>query len=327
MRHLFIVNPVAGGKDMTEEIRARVQAAFQGKADSYEVYVTKAPLDAVAKIRDAAASLADGEHLRVYACGGDGTFNECVCGAALQPNIAVCPLPLGTGNDFCRMFGSESACYRDLDAVLDAWETPIDLIQVNGRYSVNICSVGIDARIGTNVHKYSDLPLVGGASAYVVSTVVNVFKGITRDMRVRVGDYFSEGKHTIVCACNGRYYGGGFNPSPDARPDDGVLDVFVVRDMNLFTLARLIGKYASGRADELPKYIRHLSATELEVEMDREDVVNVDGEALFAKKVSMKLLPGALNLVVPRGMRFFGEPPADPSARPSAGAEQPQENA
>ena len=104
MKHLFIVNPIAGGKDKSAEVRAKVESAFRTRADSYEVYVTKAPMDAVDKIRREAAS---GEELRVYACGGDGTFNECVNGAALLPNVAVCPFPTGTGNDFCRTFGEQ----------------------------------------------------------------------------------------------------------------------------------------------------------------------------------------------------------------------------
>ena len=311
MRHLFIVNPTAGGKDKTEEVRARVQAAFRTRTDPYEIYVTRAPMDAADKIRAEAVS---GEALRVYACGGDGTFNECVCGAALLPNVTVCPFPTGTGNDFCRMFGEEAACYRDLDAVLDGWETPIDLIQVNDRYSANICSVGIDARIGTSVHKYSKLPLIGGATGYVVSTIVNVFHGITRSMRVRIGEFHSEGEHTIVCACNGRYYGGGFNPSPNARPDDGILDIFVVRKISLLQLASMIGKYAAGKADAFPDRILHLQGTELEIDFEEENVVNVDGEALNADKVTMKLLPRAMKLLVPKGLRFFGEQPVGAAA-------------
>ena len=114
MKHLFIVNPVAGGRDVTEEIRSRVQLAFQDRSDPYEIHVTSAPHDATAKIRQEAAS---GDELRVYACGGDGTFNECVCGAAELPNVAVCPFPTGTGNDFCRMFGSDADLFRRLDAL------------------------------------------------------------------------------------------------------------------------------------------------------------------------------------------------------------------
>lgn len=305
MKHLFIVNPIAGGSDKTGEVRAKVERAFALRGGAYEIYVTRGPMDAERKIREAAEA---GGELRVYACGGDGTFNECVCGAALRENVAVCPFPTGTGNDFCRMFGEEKERFRDLDALLDGTVHPIDLIDCNGRYSANICSVGIDARIGTEVHKYSKMPLVGGATAYVVSAAVNMFKGIASEMAIRCGDYSRSGKTTLVCVCNGRYYGGGFNPSPEARPDDGIMDVIIARKVSLFAFAALIGKYAAGKADELPKYVTCFRTAEpLEIAFDREEVVNVDGEALYTNKVTMRMVPGALKLIVPKGMTFFGQ--------------------
>ena len=182
MKHLFIVNPTAGGKDKSITVSRAVRAAFENRDGEYEVYITKAPMDAADKIR---AEAAVHEHLRVYACGGDGTFNECVCGAALLDNVAVAPYPTGTGNDFCRMFGEEKDLFRDLNALLGGTEHPIDLIDCNGRYSANICSVGIDARIGTEVHQYTGLPLIGGTGGYIVSAVVNSLRGINRPMRVQ----------------------------------------------------------------------------------------------------------------------------------------------
>ena len=303
MKHLFIVNPAAGGSDKTEEVRAKVVSAFaQRPEDEVEIYVTKAPLDATDKIR---AEAAKGEELRVYACGGDGTFNECASGVMGFANAAVCPFPTGTGNDFCRMFGEEKDLFRDLEALADGTVRPIDAIDCNGRCSVNICSVGIDARIGTNVHRYTDLPLLGGSAAYVVSAAVEMFRGIARPMRIRCGDYTSDAQHALLCACNGRFYGGGFNPSLRARPDDGILDFYIAKEVSLLTLARLIGKYASGLADNYPEYLTHLQGDSIEVSFDEENVVNVDGEAIYARDVSMKLVPKALNLIVPKGMRFF----------------------
>ena len=302
MKHLFIVNPTAGGSDSTEKVRALVKAAFENREGEYEVYVTRAPMDATDKIRSDAK---EGYELRVYACGGDGTFNECVCGAAELKNVAVCPFPTGTGNDFCRMFGSEGELFRNLEALLDGTEREIDLINCNGRWCANICSVGIDARIGNDVHKYSSLPIIGGAAAYVVSTVVNLFKGINRVMKVKSGEFSASGPHALVCACNGRFYGGGFNPSMEARPDDGDMDIIVVRGLKLPEVPLLIGKYAAGRVDELPKHAKHLHGTEVEIEFEEENVVNIDGEAIFSKQVSIRLVPGAARLIVPKGMKFF----------------------
>ena len=303
MKHLFIVNPAAGGGDKTEEVRAKVASALAQRPDEErEIYVTKAPLDATEKI---IAEAADGKELRVYACGGDGTFNECVAGAAGRANVAVCPFPTGTGNDFCRMFGEEKDLFRDLDALVAGTIRPIDAIDCNGRTSVNICSVGIDARIGTNVHKYTSLPLIGGAAGYVVSAVVEIFKGISCPMRISAGDYHADGEFSLVCVCNGRFYGGGFNPSPDARPDDGELDMYIVKKVSLLQLASVIGKYSSGHAAELTQYVTHLHGTEITIEFDEDNVINLDGEAVYTKKAVMRLIPGSVRMIVPRGMKFF----------------------
>ena len=302
LKHLFIVNPTAGGRDATADVTNKVKAAFENRNDEYEIYVTKAPMDAPQKIK-AEAAVCDA--LRVYACGGDGTFNECVCGAAQFENVSLCPFPTGTGNDFCRMFGEEADLYRDINRLLDGENRKIDLIDCNGRWCANICSVGIDARIGTDVHKYSHIPLIGGAAGYVVSAIVNMFKGISRKMSVKCGSFTQEGEHSLICVCNGRFYGGGFNPSLNARPDDGDLDFYIIKKVSIFTFAALIGKYAAGKADELPKYATHLHGTEISIDFEEENVINIDGEAMFAKNVKMRLVPHALNLVVPIGMKFF----------------------
>lgn len=301
MKHLFIVNPVAGGKDHSGEIKAKAAEIFSGRSDDYEVYVTRAPLDAVKKIK---AESEKCDTLRVYGCGGDGTFNECVSGAAKLKNVAVAPFPTGTGNDFCRMFGDEAELFRDFNALINGTEHEIDLIACNDRYSVNICSVGFDARIGTDVHKYSN-KYIKGMLAYGISLVANIAGGMSRHMRIKCGDYTADGQHTLACACNGRYYGGGFNPSCDAMPDDGVLDFFIIDKVNLFNLVTLIGRYASGRSDEIKHHIVHLRGSEIEIDFDEENVVQVDGEAMFTKHVKMSVCPKATRLIVPRGMKFF----------------------
>ena len=302
MKHLFIVNPTAGGKDKTEFVRAQAEEALKDRGEEFEIYVTKAPMDAAEKIRQDSLLY---DKLNVYACGGDGTFNECVCGAAALDNVAVAPFPTGTGNDFCRMFGEEGELYRDLKALTSGSEHLIDLIDCNGRYSVNICCVGIDARVGADVHKYSGIPLIGGATGYVVSVLVHIFKGISRKMKITSGEYHKEAEMALVCACNGRFYGGGFNPSLNARPDDGILDIYIIKKIGLITLARLIGKYATGRADELPQYVTHLRADNICIEFEDDEVVNFDGEVMYTKKADMKLVPKALKLIVPQGMKFF----------------------
>ena len=307
MKHLFIVNPVAGGRDRTEEVSEQVQRAFAARAEQYEVYTTIAPMDACAKIESEAAS---GEELRVYACGGDGTLNECVCGAIGRGNVAVTHYPGGTGNDFVRCFGAEKDRFRDLDALLDGVVRRLDAIDCNGRASINICSVGIDARIGTDVHKYSALPLLGGKASYITSAAVNLIKGIRQPLRVTCGTQCFDGDMSLICACNGSYYGGGFHPVPEARPDDGVLDFLIVKGVSRLSFVKLIGAYSKGRYADMPQVITHVRGERIEIDGDTELAVNVDGELIFGKKVVMQLKRGAVNFLVPKDMTYFRAQPA-----------------
>ncbi len=307
MKHLFIVNPVAGGRDRTAEVSEQVQRAFAARAEQYEVYTTIAPMDACAKIESEAAS---GEELRVYACGGDGTLNECVCGAIGRGNVAVTHYPGGTGNDFVRCFGAEKDRFRDLDALLDGVVRRLDAIDCNGRASINICSVGIDARIGTDVHKYSALPLLGGKASYITSAAVNLIKGIRQPLRVTCGTQCFDGDMSLICACNGSYYGGGFHPVPEARPDDGVLDFLIVKGVSRLSFVKLIGAYSKGRYADMPQVITHVRGERIEIDSDTELAVNVDGELIFGKKVVMQLKRGAVNFLVPKDMTYFRAQPA-----------------
>ena len=302
MDYLFIVNPIAGGKDSTDAIRAAAASAFSGREDSYEIYVTKGPLDAEQEVRRRGAL---GRELRILSCGGDGTFNECANGAAGQSNLSVAPFPVGTGNDFCRMFGEEKKLYTDLPALLDGHLQPIDLIRVNARCSDCICSIGIDARIGTGVHRYTHLPFCRGKIAYVVSLIVELCRGLTQPMEISSGEFSVSGPMTLCCICNGQHYGGGFHPSLDARPDDGILDVFIVGKLSFFQLIRAFGRYISGRSDEVPELVTHLKTDRLSIRSPEELVINIDGEAQNARTAEISLLPHALNLIVPKGLTFF----------------------
>ena len=309
MKHLFIVNPVAGGKKARgADVEREIRGVAGELGEPYEIYVTQGHMDACRKVAEEAGS---NEWLRVYSCGGDGTLNECVNGAAGRANAAVTHYPCGTGNDFIRMFGkADEDRFRDLRALIAGPVRALDLIDCNGRYSINICSVGIDARIGTDVHKYSGIPLIGGATGYVVSLVVNLIKGVTGRFRISTvegaGEEAGEGEYTLICACNGRFYGGGFNPVPDARPDDGIIDFLIVNDVSRLKFVQVVGKYAKGRYRELGDIITHVRGGYMKIDSDCEVVVNVDGEAMRAKSVSMRIIPDGVNFIFPPEMGFFG---------------------
>jgi len=296
MKHLFIINPAAGSKDRTAAYTAQIHKSCQGL--DYAIEVSKAPGCCTEIARKAAQS---GEEIRIYSCGGDGTMNEIVAGVAGYPNVAVTMYSGGSGNDFARMFDQPDA-FRDLDKLLDAEEVTFDLIRCNEDYSLNICSVGLDARIAADVANYKRLPLLSGFRAYVASTVINLLKGISEHYVIELGGERIDAKKTLICACNGRFYGGGFNPVPDADPADGKLEVLVIEAVNILQVPSVIGKYKNGRYKELSHLVKHYSTDRVKVIFDKPTSINLDGEQRMAEVADIRLADEKIRFFYPKGL-------------------------
>ena len=146
---------------------------------------------------------------------------------------------------------------------------------------------------------------IGGAVGYIVSTAAEVIKGVARPIRVTANGITYDGDKTLICVCNGRCYGGFFNPMPNARVDDGALDCLVVSAVSRLTFAKLVGDYAKGRYAKYPKYIKYLRTDKMEIDAPEPLVVNLDGEAICDTHVEMTVVSGGLNFIFPKNMQYF----------------------
>ena len=304
MKHLFIINPAAGSRNQTESYRKKIAEACEKRGLEYSIEVSGAP-GQCRKIANRAAK--SGESYRIYSCGGDGTMNEIVGGVAGYDNVAVTMFAGGSGNDFIRIF-NEPEAFRDLNRLLDAEEVTLDLIRVNDDFSLNICSVGLDARIAADVANYKRLPLLSGFRAYVASTVINLLKGISEHYIIEINGEKIDGRKTMICACNGRFYGGGFNPVPEADPTDGKLDVLVVEAVNLLQVPSVIGKYKNGQYTQLPKLVKHYSTDQLKIYFDKPTSINLDGEQLIGDKMEVSVAKEKLRFFYPKGLSWQALP-------------------
>ena len=300
MKHLFIINPAAGSRNRTQEYSDVIHKICRARKLSYEVRVSTAPGECMRIAREAAQT---GEELRIYACGGDGTLNEVVAGAAGYDNAAVTVFSGGSGNDFVKIF-DEPKAFFDLNRLMDADEVTFDLIRCNEDIALNICSVGLDARIAADVSSYKRIPLLHGFRAYAASTVLNIAKGIAEHYQVEINDDVVDGEFTFICVCNGRYYGGGFNPVPDADPTDGLLDVLLVRKVHRAEIPGIIGKYKDGRYKELPAYVRHFKTDCVRIRCDKPSSVNLDGEIRTASAVEMRIADEKIRFFYPKGLSW-----------------------
>ena len=301
MKHLFIINPAAGQRESTQKLEEQIRSL---KVDWEIVYTTKEG-DAIRFARNAAET---GQPVRIYGCGGDGTLNEVVNGAAGFDNAAVTNVPIGSGNDYLKIFGpNNKARFADLDALTVGPQTAMDLIDCNGRLGIGVVCSGVDARVAADVDRYKRLPLIRGLGAYILSFAVNVlFKGIARPTVLNAGDLHYKGDTSVICVCSGRYYGGGFMPVGDNMPDDGVIETLVVPKVGLLTFARLVGAYSKGRYREFPDLIwpRKDNCISIASGDKREVVVCVDGEIMRDHEFTVRLSEKKVNFFYPGDLSY-----------------------
>ncbi len=300
MIHLFIINPAAGSRDQTGDYTRKIQEVCDGAGLSYRIHVSTGPGNCREVARQAAQT---GEDYRIYACGGDGTLNEVATGAAGFGNVAVTHFAGGSGNDFIRIF-SRPEDFFHLNRLMEPEETAFDMIRCNDDLALNVVSVGLDARIGTDVASYKRIPFLQGVRAYAASAVVNVIRGIGDHFIVEVNGERIDSRQTMVCLCNGRFYGGGFNPVPEADPADGLLDVLLVKEVTRLQVPGVIGKYKNGRYRELPELVRYLQTDRMKIDCDSPTAINLDGELRRSVRLDISVEKKALRFFYPKGLTW-----------------------
>ena len=305
MKHIFIINPHAGKRDQTSRIYEMADHLREAHGLTCACMLTDRPGGAA----DMARKLAEtGEELRLYACGGDGTISEVANGIAGFSNAAMTAIPTGTGNDFLKNFGPDMEKFQDAENLWAGEVFPLDLIACNGRLCLTIACNGIDARIADSVHQYGNSPLLRGRNSYLASVAVNfLFKPIGRHWKVWLDDEALEDDFALVSMCNGRYYGGGSMPVPEARMNDGVLHTVLIKNIPKATFARLFAPYSAGEYRKLPQeLIRVSTARQVRIQAEEDIVTCLDGECFRSREVVMGLADKCL--------RFFGPKGCSPNA-------------
>ena len=313
MRTLFLLNPTAGKADCTRTLPQQINAAAARAGLAPEEYTIQVTNHAghARELANAAAQQArqSGEELRVFTAGGDGTFNEALTGIYGYANAAVGCLPFGSGNDFLRTYGTREE-FNDLDAQLAGGEVDIDLMQTDLGLSATICAAGLDAQVAYDIPQFRRIPFCGGEMAYALSIVKQLCGHIGRNVTFTIdGEELTV--DCLMCAvCNGRTYGGGFYAAPEAQPDDGWLDVFIIRRVSRLTIARLLGMYKSGRhfrngeltEQAKPYFIyRRAKCVSLRPADGRGPIVaTADGECAPCDAITAQLKPLAGRVLLPK---------------------------
>lgn len=311
MRHVFILNPAAGKGQQALALKEQICAYFEAHSDKeYRIYETGC---CGAATYLAEKECEEGDAIRFYACGGDGTLQEVAAGIPFgAKDVEIAVIPCGSGNDFVRVFGGKER-FSHLEEIIEGVAVSVDAIDSDELVapgltertwrSLNIASIGLDAAVGYKMQRYKKWPGVNGSMAYNLAVVDTICHPIGQKMKIEIvlADktvIIREGKYLMAVAANGQCYGGGYCGAPDAMINDGLLDFVLVKKISRFQIPKVLGKYKSGRHEGI-KCIEHLRGIAMKVVAKKKVVCNVDGECFESADVAFWVKPGAYRLVLP----------------------------
>lgn len=301
MRHIFIINPTAGKKDCTARLMAMAKRMEEKHRVRVECILTTRPGHATETARTIAQT---GENVRFYVCGGDGTINEVANGIAGIATAAMTCIPVGTGNDFLKNFGEKAELFADAENLWGGPQFALDTIDCNGRLALTIACSGFDAQVAEDVHTYGKSPLLGGQGSYIASLAVNFFlRGLDHRWTVTVDGKVVSGSFALAAVCNGRHYGGGFTPVPQARMDDGLLHILLMDTISRMAFLRFVGHYKNGEHQKFQQYVQLATAKEIVIQsQEGEDIITcLDGEIIKSPRIVMRLSEKKVNVFGPVG--------------------------
>jgi diacylglycerol kinase family enzyme len=316
MHYIFLLNYFANRKKAADLEKAILEFS-EGNNWDIQIHRTEYPGHA----KELAAEFADRYRSEaiIFACGGDGTVHE-VANALAFGQTPMSVLPMGTGNDFARSVLPKEYCDNPslvISKINDYEIRPIDLIRVDcfdsnakfipetSKYSVNITSFGLDTMVNDTAKRMIQKTKRNGIirkNAYTLAILKCFIQGWKFKMRYSFElagrKESADGKldFCLSCICNGSYYGNGFCPAPQAKVNDGVLEVCLVEDLPRRQAITLVDKYKKGKHFGHPKVHTYQVTSGVLSSLDSQEQIrgNYDGEDFSAHQVRFEVIPGAL---------------------------------
>ena len=292
MKHLFIINPMAG-KGNSLKLIPEIEQILLNLKEEYKIEITRWPGHAIELVK---AYVLEDDY-RVYAVGGDGTLNE-VLNGMVGSNSSLGVIPAGSGNDYIKTitkYPVENILYRTIVGK----EKYIDIGKLNDIFFLNIASCGIDARITFNAQRFKKLPVINGFTAYYLSIIYTILKYKNEFVSTEIDDYRFKEITVLVAFGKGSSYGGGMKVLPNAIIDDGYLEVCYIKGMNKIKILTLFGTLIKGKHGAIKEYVSFFKCKTAKVSFDEEMPINIDGEIIMSKEINFSVVPKKIKFIIP----------------------------
>ncbi len=286
---LLIANPTSGGGKVTR-LLPRVRARLEALGVEHRVQMTR-DLEHARELT--AEGLSRGELPVSFS--GDGVAGAVAGAAARSPGAVIGVLPGGSGNDFCRHAGIPADPVEACELLVAGVPTPIDLGEANGRTFLGIASLGFDSEANEIAN---GAPRALGRGIYVYGAFAALLRWRPAHFDVEIDGRRESFEGWSVIAANTSVYGGGMYIAPDARIDDGLLDVVLTRKTSRLKFLRAMPRVFAGTHVRDPS-VRVVRGREVRVTASRPFAVFADGDPIADLPAVIRALPDAVSVLLP----------------------------
>lgn len=292
MKHIFIMNPTSGDGKALKTISI-IEEYFQSK-DDFEIIITKEEGHATL----VASQYYPEDNVCLYAVGGDGTAYEVLNG--INKGVTMAIIPAGSGNDFYRVIGNyKEALTTLIPKVIEGKVISIDYGIANEHRFLNCCCMGIDADVVDHANRISKKFPLPRSFVYGISVLYKILAPRKMNITITTDNQVIKNESILFTAMNGRYYGGGFTPTPKAKLTDGLLNIVYVDFLSLIKIIPSLPKYFSGKHDGI-KAIHNMELKKFKLESEKELLYCCDGEIYQSNKIDFEVIELGLQLKIPQ---------------------------
>lgn len=292
---VVILNPAAG-RARGQELAQLALAELKRRFGELEIRASASPEDEFTQAREVR------DRGLVIAVGGDGTVRDVAAGL-VGGSAELAIVPVGSGNDFTKTIGVPRDVAAACRVAAEGKAIAVDAVraEMSGpagtrvRHYINVAGFGFDAMVAAEARRSRHLR---GLALYVNAVFRAVRDYHCPQVRLKVGaEEWQQG--ILLCAvANGRLYGGGMKIAPEAKPDDGLLDICIAAPMNRLQIMRALPRLVAGTHVTM-KEVRMMRAPGLELELVNPAPVQLDGDVIDTSGYTtfrMSVLPGAVRV-------------------------------
>jgi diacylglycerol kinase family enzyme len=306
MKHVFIFDPKCFQKQqwkMDIILDSSGQYFRTLTKPDFSTLVTRYPRESIGLIDKQVREAQEGDTVRVYAVGEDQILFDCLNGIAEVPNVELAIVPYGKPNDFLRIFKELKVDpVKDIQTLANSPPIPTDLINTGNNYALNGCFVGFAAAVAAKRQAgNADRARVSLFSLLrrfrnFLSRIFAVFdrRIAARQYTVTIDDKDHSGNYSFISVANGPYYGGNKIATAGAMPNDGLLDVVLMRASSPLATLWSMGRFSRGKT---PSNCFRLQAQKITIHTDEPVWIQLDNEFMQDNNITLEAVPKAVQIV------------------------------